>query len=126
MSLACLSLQKIGDFAKVCDCSKGGHKFVNRKSVNNEANFFINSLKTHINLLDFMLSRTLGVVFKVKHLFPKNHLLLSHITFFLVHFNSSEVIRSLSLKVSKSYQNDQVTSIKKLMGVPNSCHFITK
>ena len=43
-----------------------------------------------------------------------------HITLFLVHFNSLEVIRSHSLKVSKSYQNDQVTSIKKLLGVPNS------
>ena len=48
-----------------------------------------------------MLSRTLGVVFKVKQLFTKNHLLLSLIGLFLVHFNSCEVIRSQSLKVSK-------------------------
>ena len=67
-----------------------------------------------------MLARPLGVMFKVKHLFTKNYLLLLHITLFLVHFNSFEVIRSQSLKVSKSYQNNQVTSIKKLLRVPNS------
>ena len=42
-----------------------------------------------------------------------------HITLFLVNFNSFEVIRSQSLKVTKSYQNNQVTSIKKLLGVSN-------
>ena len=31
-----------------------------------------------------------------------------------------EVIRYQSLKVSKSYQNNQVTSIKKVLGVPSS------
>ena len=67
-----------------------------------------------------MLSRTLGVMFQVKQLFTKNYLLLFHITLFFVHFNSFEVIRSRSLKVSKSYQNNQVTSIKKVLGVPNS------
>ena len=39
---------------------------------------------------------------------------------FLVYFNSFEVSRSHSLKVSKSYDNNQVTSIKKLLGVPHS------
>ena len=53
-------------------------------------------------------------MFEVKELFTKNYPLLLHITFFLVHFNSFEVIRSQSLKVSKTYQNNQVTSIKKL------------
>ena len=61
-----------------------------------------------------MLSKTLGVMFKIKQLLTKNHLLLLLIALFLVHFNSLEVIRSQSLKVSKSYQNNQVTSIKKL------------
>ena len=67
-----------------------------------------------------MLSRTRGVVFKVKQLFTKTYLLLLHIKVFLVHFKSFEVIRSQSLKVSKSYQNNEVTSIKKLLGVFNS------
>ena len=67
-----------------------------------------------------MLYRTLGVMFKVKQPFTKNHQLRLHVTLFLVHFNSYEVIRSQSSKVSKSYQNNQVTSIKKLLGVPNS------
>ena len=67
-----------------------------------------------------MLSRTLGVMFKVKQLFTKNYPLLLLITLFLVHFNSFEVLRSFSLKVSKTYKNNQVTSIKKLLGVPNS------
>ena len=61
-----------------------------------------------------MLSRTLGVMFYVKQIFAKNYLLVLHITLFLVHFNSFEVIRSQSLKVSKNYQNKQVTSIKRL------------
>ena len=61
-----------------------------------------------------MLSRTLGIVFEVKQLFTKNHLLLLLIALFLVHFNSLEVIRSQSLEVSKSFQNNQVTSIKTL------------
>ena len=67
-----------------------------------------------------MLSRTLGVMFEVKQLFTKNYLLLLHIALFLVYFNSLEVIRSQSLKVSKSCQNNQITSIKKLLGVSNS------
>ena len=66
-----------------------------------------------------MLSRTLCAMFNVKQLFPKNYLLLLHITLFLVHFNSYEVIRTQSLKVSKSYQNNQVTSNKQLSAVPN-------
>ena len=48
-----------------------------------------------------MLSKTLGVMFKVKQLFTKIYLLLWHITLFLIHFNSLEVIRSQSLKVLK-------------------------
>ena len=64
-----------------------------------------------------MLSKTLGVMFKVKQLFTKNYLLRLHITLFLVHFNRFEVIRSQSLKVSKSFQNNEVTSMKKLLGV---------
>ena len=67
-----------------------------------------------------MLSRTLGVMSKVKQLFTKNYLLLLQIVIFLVNFNSFEVIRSQSLKVSKKYQNCEVTSIKKLLVVPNN------
>ena len=60
-----------------------------------------------------MLSRTPNVMFKVKQLVIKNDLLLLHIiTLVLVHFNSFGVIRSQSLKVSKTNQNNQVTSIK--------------
>ena len=44
-----------------------------------------------------MLSRTLGVMFKVKQLFTKNYLVLFHNTLFLVHFNSFDVIRFRSL-----------------------------
>ena len=64
-----------------------------------------------------MLSRILGVIFTVKQLFTKNYLLPLHITLILVHFNSFEVVCSQSLKVSKSYKNNQVTSIKKLLRV---------
>ena len=67
-----------------------------------------------------MLSRTLGVMLKVKQLFTKTYLFLLHFTLFLAHFNSFEVIRSQSSKVSKSYQNNQITSIEKLLGVLNS------
>ena len=57
-----------------------------------------------------------------------------HITLFLVHFNSFEVIRSQSLQVWKNYQNNQVTSImayfnasiKKLLGVSYNFSFIIK
>ena len=66
-----------------------------------------------------MLSKTLDVMFKVKQLFIKKYLLLLHIRLFSVHVNSFEVIRSQNLKVSKSYQNNQATSIKKLFGVSN-------
>ena len=59
-------------------------------------------------------------MFKVKQLFTKNYVIVLHITLFLVHFNSVEVNRSQSLKVSKSYQNYEVTSIKKLLGVSNT------
>ena len=59
-------------------------------------------------------------MFKVNQQCTKNYLLLLHITHFLVHFNSFEVIRSQSLKVSKRDQNNAVTSIKKLLEVPNS------
>ena len=59
-----------------------------------------------------MLSKTLSVMLKVEQLFTKNYLLLHSITLFLVHFSSFEVIRSQCLKVSKSYQNNEVTSIK--------------
>ena len=65
-------------------------------------------------------------MFKVKQLFTKNHLLLSHIALFLVHFNSLEVIRSQSLKVLKGFQNNQVTSIKRLIGVQTVFLFIMK
>ena len=52
-------------------------------------------------------------MFKIKQLFTKNDLILLHNTLFLIYFNSFEVISSHSLKVSKSYKNNQVTSIKK-------------
>ena len=58
-------------------------------------------------------------MFEVKKLFIKNYLFLLLIALFLVHFNSFEVIRSQRLKISKSYQNNEVTPIKKLLGVPN-------
>ena len=67
-----------------------------------------------------MHSRTLRVMFKVKRLSTKNYLFRLLITLSLVHFNSFEVNRSQSLKVSKSYRNNQVTSIRKLLGVSNS------
>ena len=67
-----------------------------------------------------MLSRIIGVMFKVNQLFTKNYPLFLHITLFLFDFNSFEIIRFQSLKVSKSYQNNQATSIKKLIGFPNS------
>ena len=78
------------------------------------------TFKTYINLLSFMLSRTLGIMFNVKQLFTINYPLLLNLTLFFVHFNSFEVICSQSLKVSKSYQNNKVTSIKKRLRVPNS------
>ena len=43
-----------------------------------------------------------------------NYLLLLYSTLVFVHFNSFVDIRSPSLNVAKSYQNNQVTSIKKL------------
>ena len=58
-----------------------------------------------------MLSRTLGVISKVKQLFTQNYLFILHITLVLVHFNSMKITRSQSLKVSKTYQNNQVTSL---------------
>ena len=67
-----------------------------------------------------MLSRALSVMFKDKQLFTKNYLFLLLITLFSVHFNSFEVIRSQSLKDSKSYQNNQVTPVSKLLGVLDS------
>ena len=75
---------------------------------------------SYFSLLNPMPSRTLGVMFKVKQPFTKNFLLLSHITLFLVHCNSLEIIRPHNLKSSKSYQNNQVMSIKKLLRVPDS------
>ena len=42
---------------------------------------------------------------------------LGECALFYVCFNSFEIIRSQSLKVLKSYQNNEVTSIKKLLGV---------
>ena len=73
-----------------------------------------------------MLSRTLGVMFEIKQLFTINHLLLLLIGLFLVHFNGLEVIRFQSLKVSKTYQNNQVTSIKKLWEVLTVFLFVMK
>ena len=70
-----------------------------------------------------MLSSISGVMFKVKQLFTKNHLLLLLIALFLVHFISCVVFRSQSLNVPKSYQNNQVKSIKKLLGVPNKLNY---
>ena len=64
-----------------------------------------------------MLSRTLGAMFEVKQSFTKNYLLLLQIKPFVVHFKSVVVIRSQSLKISKTYQNNQVTSIKKLINI---------
>ena len=70
-----------------------------------------------------MCSRTLGVMFKVKQLFTRNYLL--HVTLFLVHFNSYEVIRSQSFKVSKRYQHNEVTSSRKLVEVLESFYEMT-
>ena len=75
--------------------------------------FTLNRIKTRINLLNPMLSRILGVMFKVKQLLTENHLLLLHIATFVVHFNSFVVIRFSSSKVSKNHQTNQVPSIKK-------------
>ena len=65
-------------------------------------------------------------MFKVKQLFTKNHLLLLLTALFLVHFNSLEAIRSQSLKVSKNYQINQVTPIKKLRGILTVFFFTMK
>ena len=65
-----------------------------------------------------MLSRTLDAMLKVKQPFSKNYLLLLHITLFLVYFYSFEVIRSQSLKVLKSYQNNEIMSTKNLIQQP--------
>ena len=70
------------------------------------------------NLLNSMLSRAVGAMFKVKQQFTENYLLLLHITLFSVHFNSFEVIHFQSLNVWNSYRNNQLTSIKKLIRVP--------
>ena len=67
-----------------------------------------------------MLSRTIGVMFKVNQVFTKNYILLLQVTLFLICCNSYEVIRSMSLKIAKSYQNNQVRSNKKLLEVSNS------
>ena len=83
-----------------------------------ESNFYDDfTFKTHINLLHSMLSRTLTVMFKAKKLrvFTKNYLLLLHMTLFLVYFNRFVVICCQILKVSKAYQNNQETSINKLI-----------
>ena len=75
-----------------------------------------------ISYLTLMLSRTLGVMFKVKQLFTKKYLLSTFFAHYALFssFSSFEVNRSQNLKVSKSYQNNEVTSIKKLLGIPNS------
>ena len=65
-------------------------------------------------------------MFKVKQLFTKNDLFLLLITLFLVHFNSYEVIRNRSLEVSKSYQNNQVPSIKSHLEFPTVFYLIMK
>ena len=77
------------------------------------------TLKTKVNLLSSMLSRTQGVMFKVKQLFTKNYLLYALCSPF-------EVIHSQSLNVPKIYQHYQVTSIKKLLGVLMAFPFIMK
>ena len=59
-------------------------------------------------------------MFKVKQLFTKNFRLLLHNTLFLVYLNSLEVFRSQNFEVSKSYQNNEVTSITKLLGAADS------
>ena len=46
-----------------------------------------------------MFPRALDELIKLKQLFTKNDLLLLHITFFLIYFNSFEVIHSQSLMV---------------------------
>ena len=98
-------------------------KFRNKKSSSykfisdiEESNFTITShSKLILNLLQSMLSKTLGVMFVVKQLFTNNYLLLLHNVLFLVYFNSFEVTGSESLKVAKSYQNNKETSIKNLI-----------
>ena len=69
-----------------------------------------------------MLSKILGVMFKVKQIFTKNYISLAHYAF----FSPFEMIRSQSFNASKSYQNYQVTSIKKLLEVLIAFHFIMK
>ena len=59
-------------------------------------------------------------MFNAKQLFTKKYLIILDITLFFIDFNRYGIVRFRSLKVSKSYQNNQVTSIKKLLGVPNS------
>ena len=71
-----------------------------------------------------MLSRTLDVMFKVKQLFTENYLLLLHITLFVVHFNSIEVIRSqyfvlLLNNIEQSLKFQPLLSKKILLHQPN-------
>ena len=63
-----------------------------------------------------MLSKTLGVMFKVKQLFTKIYVFLLHIMLFLIHFNSFEVICCQSLKVSKT-----VVSLRVMTPGPEFC-----
>ena len=61
-------------------------------------------------------------MFEVKQLFTKNCISFAHYAV----FRPFEMIRSHSLNVSKSYQNNQVTSIKKLLEVLIAFHFVMK
>ena len=61
-------------------------------------------------------------MFGVKQLFTKNRISFAHYAF----FSPLEIIRSHSLNVSKSYQNNQVTSIKKFLEVLIAFHFVMK
>ena len=87
--------------------TKFGNKQSNSYIIINDlakSNFTMTRIENLYYLIISMLSRALSVMFKDKQLFTKNYLFLLLITLFSVHFNSFEVIRSQSLKDSKSYQ----------------------
>ena len=59
-------------------------------------------------------------MFKVEQLFTKTYPYTCFAQYALSSsFEQLWIIRSQSLKVSKSFKNNQVTSVKKLLGVPN-------
>ena len=97
------------------------NKFRNKKSNSYEfisdiaeSNFFNDfALKTWINLLNFMLSRILVVMFKVKQLFAINYLLVLLITLLSSFQQLWGFLLSKLIKVWKSDQNKSSNANQK-------------